>query len=194
MKPLGITKSAFLNLVDQYNIGQEIMDLIVSFENKPHSSDAGHGDVTLKKREDGSYGKFHSVREYVANGLDMQYLFTFPEDYRTSNGVLSWTTRQVAVFNRYCPSYSGNLWIFLHAKPNSKAQNCVEAEISQYRKGCPRGDWVSLHMCILSAHLVNWRWHIRYLGEEVETLVGCRVVGLATHIASGAAGWHCADA
>lgn len=102
----------------------------------------------------------------------MQYMFAFPEDYRTASGAVSWTMRQVAVFHRYDPSGAGNLWVFLHTNPNPKAQGCIEEEISRRCTGERTGeDWFGLHLSILSAYLYNWRWYLRHLGDEVEKLV-----------------------
>lgn len=105
----------------------------------------------------------------------MQYLFAFPEDYRLANGkeeTISWTIRQVAVFHRYSPSGTGNLWVFLHAKPNPKVQHSIEESIQRCTGGNGREDWFSLHSAVLSPYLQNWRWYLRHLGDDVERLVG----------------------
>lgn len=65
MRPLGITEHAFLKLINQYDIGAGFTDLAVTFGDKPHSADAGHGDMTMKQRRDGSYGKVVALRRGV---------------------------------------------------------------------------------------------------------------------------------
>ncbi|RMJ22397.1 hypothetical protein PHISP_06739 [Aspergillus sp. HF37] len=161
LRPLGITENAFLSLLKHYDAGPEFADLAVSFGDKPHSADAGHGDMTMKQRRDGSH--------------DMQYLFAFPEDYRLANGggeeTISWTIRQVAVFHRYSPSGAGNLWVFLHAKPKPKVQHSIEETIQRCAGGNGRENWFSLHSTVLSSYLHNWRWYLRHLGDDVERLV-----------------------
>ncbi|KAE8147188.1 hypothetical protein BDV25DRAFT_143006 [Aspergillus avenaceus] len=155
MKPLGITEPAMRKLINLYNIDKTFLDLVVSFGDKPQSSDAGHGGMTITHREDGSY--------------DMQYLFAYAEDYNTQ-GTVAWTIRQVCVFHRYDPTGSGDLWIFLHAKPRSKLQQQIEAEIASQPTGAPPF-WYTLHSIVLAAYVGSWRWCIRNLGAEIEKTV-----------------------
>ncbi|KAA8651230.1 uncharacterized protein ATNIH1004_000108 [Aspergillus tanneri] len=155
MKPLGITYTAMRNLINHYSIGPAFFDLLLAFGDKPQSSGAGHGGMTVTHRGDGSY--------------DIQYLFTYAEDHRT-NGRVLWTIRQICVFHRYDASGSGNLWILLHARPCSKVQQHLEAAIREQRDEL-FSDWFALHSVVLSSYLGNWRWCIGKLGEEVEKSV-----------------------
>jgi hypothetical protein len=99
----------------------------------------------------------------------MQYLFAYAEDY-ISQGKVSWTIRQSCVLHRYNPAGTGNLWIFLHAKPRSKMQQQIEVEVASQSAGIPK-NWFSMHLLALSAYMGNWRWCIRNLGEEIEKTV-----------------------
>ncbi|PLB46429.1 hypothetical protein P170DRAFT_438224 [Aspergillus steynii IBT 23096] len=155
MRPLRVTFNAIRQLINQYEIGPAFLDLALSFGDKPQSSNAGHGGMTVIHRDDGSY--------------DIQYLFTYAEDYNV-NGRTSWTIRQVCVFHRYDPSGSENLWILLHAKSNSKLQQHVEAAM-RTQPGILLSDWFSMHSLILSTYLPSWRWCIAKLGQEIETTV-----------------------
>ncbi|KAK1149743.1 hypothetical protein N8T08_005297 [Aspergillus melleus] len=152
MKPLRITYGAMRSLVNHYDISPTFHDLILSLGDKPQSSNAGHGGMTVVHREDGSY--------------DIQYLFTYAEDY-TLEGKILWTVRQVCVFHRHDPSGSGNLWILLHAQRNSKLQQYVEAAI-RAEPGILLSDWYSMHSLVLSTYLAGWRWCIGKLGQEIE--------------------------
>lgn len=100
---------------------------------------------------------------------DIQYLFTYAKDQNV-NGRIAWTVRQVCVFHRFDPSGSGNLWILLHAEPNSTLQQHVEAAIRTDPK-ILLSDWFSMHSLILSTYLPSWRWCIAELGEGIETTV-----------------------
>ncbi|KAF7596890.1 hypothetical protein BBP40_011935 [Aspergillus hancockii] len=155
MRPLGITEQAMRKLINLYGINATFLDLVVSFGDKPQSSDAGYGGMTVRHRDDGSY--------------DLQYLFAYAEDY-TSQGKVSWTIRQSCIFHRYNPAGTGDLWIFLHAKPRSKMQQQIEAEVTTHTAGVPK-TWFSMHLRALSAYMGNWRWCIRSLGEEIEKTV-----------------------
>jgi hypothetical protein len=62
MRPLGITEQAMRKLINLYDINATFLDLAVSFGDKPRSSDAGHGVMTIKHREDGSYGTLQTGR------------------------------------------------------------------------------------------------------------------------------------
>ena len=63
IRPLRITFNAIRKLMQQYEIGSSLLDLVLSFGSKPHSSNAGHGGMTVTRREDGSCGMFFSIRE-----------------------------------------------------------------------------------------------------------------------------------
>ncbi|PYI01669.1 hypothetical protein BO78DRAFT_464511 [Aspergillus sclerotiicarbonarius CBS 121057] len=152
INPLQITKQALCRLMNLYEIEADFFDIVVSFGDKPRNSDAGLGEMKVKQRADGSY--------------DVQYLLTYADEYKV-NGSIKWTVRQIGVFHRYKPSGGGNLWIFLHAKPDSKLQQQLEARLTESPKALGH-DWFSLHSLVLSSYLVNWRWGIRGLGDQLE--------------------------
>ncbi|KAI9040380.1 uncharacterized protein KD926_008337 [Aspergillus affinis] len=155
MRPLRITYNAIRTMINQYDISAKFLDLVLSFGDKPQSSNAGHGGMAVSHREDGSY--------------DIQYLFTYAEDY-AANGKTLWTIRQVCVFHRHDPSGSGNLWILLHAQRNSKLQQHVEAAL-RAEPGILLSEWYSMHSLVLSTYLTGWRWCIGKLGREIERTV-----------------------
>lgn len=103
---------------------------------------------------------------------DMQYLFAYAEN-NAAQGNVPWTIRQTCVFHRYNPAGSGNLWIFFHARPRSKMQQQIEAEITSQHAGVSKR-WYSMHLLVLSAYIGNWRWCIRSLGEEIEKTVSLK--------------------
>ncbi|KAE8417534.1 hypothetical protein BDV36DRAFT_283721 [Aspergillus pseudocaelatus] len=158
MRPLGVTEQAMRTLINTYGIDATLLDLVVSFGDKPQSADAGHGAMTVRQKEDGSY--------------DMQYLFTYAES-NAAQGSVPWTIRQTCVFHRYNPAGSGNLWVFFHARPRSKMQQLIEAEITSQHAGVFKS-WYSMHLLVLSAYIGNWRWCIRSLGEEIESTVSLK--------------------
>lgn len=88
------------------------------------------------------------------------------------NGTVSWTIRQVGVFHRFEPSGKGNLWILLHASPQTKLQQHLEQTLSTRPEDVLQL-WSSLHLMILFTYLGNWRWYIRHLGDGVENSVSC---------------------
>jgi hypothetical protein len=58
LRPLGITEEGMRKLMSHYDIDASFFDLVVSFGDKPRSSDAGHGAMSVKQRDDGSYGTY----------------------------------------------------------------------------------------------------------------------------------------
>ncbi|KAM0121518.1 hypothetical protein ACP6JC_001686 [Aspergillus fumigatus] len=173
LRPLGITEKAMRTLMSQYDIDSSFFDLVVSFGDKPQSSDAGHGGMNVKQGENGAYGTPPLVRlgdVSRANFADMQYLFTYAEDDNKGRGTVPWRIRQVCVFHRYDPSNSGNLWILLHATPQSKLQRQIEQTLST-SPAALLGEWSSIHLLVLSTYLNGWRWCIRNLGDEIEKTV-----------------------
>lgn len=99
----------------------------------------------------------------------MHYLFTYAED-DNRGGIATWRIRQVCIFHRYDPSGSGNLWILVHANPQSKLQRRIEQILSTDPAALLR-QWFSMHLLVLSTYLGNWRWCIRTLGDEIEKTV-----------------------
>ncbi|KAL3431438.1 hypothetical protein BDV09DRAFT_188408 [Aspergillus tetrazonus] len=155
LRPLGITEQAMSKLMTHYDIDASFFDLIVSFGDKPRTSDAGHGAMSLKQRDDGA--------------SDIQYLFTYAENDST-RGLASWRIRQVCVFHRYNPSGAGNLWILLHVCPQSKLQRQIEYVLST-NPNALLAEWSSMHLLVFSTYLSGWRWCIRNLGDEIERTV-----------------------
>ncbi|KAL4756019.1 uncharacterized protein BDW70DRAFT_154510 [Aspergillus foveolatus] len=155
LRPLGITEQAMRKLMTHYDIDASFFDLDVSFGDKPRGSDAGHGAMSVKQRDDGAY--------------DIQYLFTYAEN-DSKRGAASWRIRQVCVFHRYNPSGAGNLWILLHVCPQSKLQRQMEHILSTNPRAL-LAEWSSMHLLVFSAYLSGWRWCIRNLGDEIERTV-----------------------
>ncbi|KAL4872656.1 hypothetical protein BDV12DRAFT_182993 [Aspergillus spectabilis] len=152
ISPLAITETAMQMLMDKYDIDDAFTDLIVSFGHKPRTADAGHGGMTVREREDGSF--------------DIQYRFTYSESYKV-RGSIGFTSRQVAVFHRYSPSGTGNLWIFLHARPHSELQSKLEDVVSANpTEGMSH--WFSLHLLVFASYIKNWRWYLRHIGEKID--------------------------
>ncbi|KAF7164620.1 hypothetical protein CNMCM5623_009077 [Aspergillus felis] len=172
-RALSVTEQAMRKLMSLYNIDSSFFDLVVSFGDKPRSSDAGHGGMSVKQGDNGAYGIPPLVRlGYVsrANFADMQYLFTYAEDDSKGRETVSWRIRQVCVFHRYDPLKSGNLWILLHASPQSKLQRQIEQTLST-SPAALLAEWSSIHLLVLSTYLGGWRWCIRNLGDEIEKTV-----------------------
>ncbi|KAL3482057.1 hypothetical protein BJX99DRAFT_253180 [Aspergillus californicus] len=154
--PLLVTQSAMQALLDRYDIGVEFLDFVHSFGQKPRTSDAGHGRMTVHRRVNGAY--------------DTQYLLPYVERYTARDGSINYTDRWVAVFNRYSPEDAGqNLWIFLHPQQNSEAQQRIESAVKDTLNFC-NGPSL-LHLVTLSSYIGNWRLCIRSLGQEVEEMM-----------------------
>ncbi|KAL5341595.1 hypothetical protein BJX70DRAFT_41710 [Aspergillus crustosus] len=152
MSPLGITETAMQVLIDKYKLDISFTDLLLSFGNKPRTADAGHGGMTVMEKVDESF--------------DIQYRITYPESYKVF-GSHKFTSRQVAVFHRYCPSGTGSLWVFLHARPDTELQSRLEKVLSG-SSGDEIADWFSLHLLVFSSYLRNWSWRLRNIGEDIE--------------------------
>lgn len=100
---------------------------------------------------------------------DIQYLLPYVESYDIG-GSKKYTHRWVGVFNRFSPEMAGqNLWIILHPKQNSEAQQRIESAVKQTLDFCNHPSL--LHLVILSSYIGNWRFYIQSLGEEVERMV-----------------------
>ena len=100
----------------------------------------------------------------------MQYLLSYIEQPKRDE---KWTMRQVGVFHRFVPDGPGSLWIFLHAGPQERVMECVNAAIPGPEGGDPQQlHWSSMHLLVMSTCLENWRWHLRDLNGELEEFVG----------------------
>ncbi|KAI9370377.1 hypothetical protein BJX61DRAFT_544665 [Aspergillus egyptiacus] len=156
IKPLEISQSTMHALLNHYDIGIEFLELVQTFGQKPHVSDAGHGAMSVRRRANGAY--------------DTQYLLPYIAEYGGGSST-KWTDRWLGVFHRFSPEENGpgrSLWIFLYANQNSEAQHRIQsigslhADLSRHPQ--------SVHLAAFSSYIGNWRWCIRSLGEEVERM------------------------
>ncbi|KAL2821645.1 hypothetical protein BJX63DRAFT_223325 [Aspergillus granulosus] len=148
LDPLGITQAAMQQLIDTYDIDDSFFDHVLCFGRKPRNSDAGHGGMVVKERNDGSF--------------DMHYRFTYTESNKI-RGTLKFKSRQVCVFHRHSSDEIGNLWIFLHSRPDSELASNLERTL----RG-PVPDWFSLHLLVLKTYVKNWRSCLHSVGEDIE--------------------------
>jgi hypothetical protein len=101
----------------------------------------------------------------------MQYLLSYAEE-SSGPGSDTWTMRQVGVFHRFVPTGPGSLWVFLHAKPNTRLQQRLEEATSRWEQSAPRQrHWHFMHLLVLSTYLNNWRWYLRSLVADFEKIV-----------------------
>src|SRR4051794_14327484 len=101
----------------------------------------------------------------------MQYLLSYAEE-SSAPGSDTWTMRQVGVFHRFVPTGPGSLWVFLHAKPNTRLQQRLEEATSRWEQGAPQEQhWQFMHLLVLSTYLNNWRWYLRSLVADFEKIV-----------------------
>ncbi|OJJ06554.1 hypothetical protein ASPVEDRAFT_56153 [Aspergillus versicolor CBS 583.65] len=155
LQPLRITEQAWRKLMSEYDLDPSLFELALSFGDKPRSSDAGLGALSVHQKENGAF--------------DMHYLITYAED-TIRGGISSWKIRQTCVFHRHDPSGSGSLWVLLHANAESPLQKRIEHIIAT-SPAALLGQWFSMHLLALSTYLGGWRWYIRSLGDEIEKTV-----------------------
>lgn len=117
---------------------------------------------------------------------DLQYLLGFADGYTASSGKKSWTPRQVCVFQRFCPSGTGNLYILLNAKPNSKVQTQI-IDLVRQPAYCQKlaQEWHTLHTLVLSSYLDAWRWYIGNISREIADIVSAPWRTTADHHPEG---------
>ncbi|KAJ5816967.1 hypothetical protein N7447_009200 [Penicillium robsamsonii] len=151
IKPLQISEDALQKLKNTYNIGDELLDLISTFGDKPMSAAVGEGAMKVQSGENGIQ--------------DISYRLTFP----TPVGAHDWTMRQIGVFHRHDPNDLQNLWIFFHVGPNTPMQKEIEQYASLSQQGL-RSDhaWLTLHSSVFSSCLHNWRSYVKCLGHDVD--------------------------
>lgn len=80
-----------------------------------------------------------------------------------------WTMRQIGISHRHDPKTLQNLWIFLHANPNTPVQKEIESFASKsYKDSMPDSTWFTLHQAVLTPCLNGWRSYVNHLGNDVD--------------------------
>jgi len=95
---------------------------------------------------------------------DLAYLFRYPEyDIKDQN----WRMRQTGIFHRFCniSQDSFELWVLLHPMHKSGFQQKLEEILLQ-----KMDHHVDINHLLLSSYLDNWRWLLRHLSKEYETI------------------------
>ncbi|KAE9378266.1 hypothetical protein N431DRAFT_461799 [Stipitochalara longipes BDJ] len=101
--------------------------------------------------------------------LELAYVLKYPEcKKKAASGTESWVIRQLGVYQQYDKSTSRSLWIFLHCRPNSVAQErltialnnpCAVKSLQHYP--------IVLHLFLSSCYLNNWRSYMTYYDMEL---------------------------
>jgi len=161
IKPLKITGQGMRTILTHHNVGSQFLDLLFSFATGNKESEAGPGSMIVKNRSDGSY--------------ELQYRFSYVEEV-VGNSTSSWAIRQTGVYHRLFPNGPGNVWIFLHPRPNSTLQKRLEECALQWdRTGGSFQEWEFSHILALSSYFSDWRWYLKSLSAEIERIASISV-------------------
>lgn len=84
-----------------------------------------------------------------------------------------WTIRQTGVFHRYDPAARRSIWIILNPMPHSKVQRRLDqaAAVGNGWGQHSSIDWHHLHLLVISSYLVNWRWYLNDLNDNISQSV-----------------------
>jgi hypothetical protein len=78
----------------------------------------------------------------------------------------------MGVYHRFFPDSGRSVWIFLHPKPDSLVQRRLEIAITRWEQsGALTESWHLMHALVLSSYINDWRWYLKSLTAQTETIV-----------------------
>jgi hypothetical protein len=108
----------------------------------------------------------------IGTGFDIkQYECAYGLRYVADNGNVDgkerWSIRQYAVYQRYDPSRSQNIWIFIGIPKGSSLERHITAYAMRQETSHPAHAFL-LHLTMVEASLVEWRWYLNDITQRVQ--------------------------
>ena len=116
---------------------------------------------------------------YTKHRQDLSYQLRYAEqNYRSKDR--PWSIRQTGVYHHH--SLQFDLFIFLNPLEESVVESQLlafgQANYSQHPMNSVIENPLQLHVLPFVSYLSNWRWYLRYLGDQFERKV-CAVFPLS---------------
>jgi hypothetical protein len=130
---------------------------------------------------------FPKTFEQIAESLECAYGLRYVELNGYGGQKDPWSVRQTAIYHKY--DRGVQTWLFISASKQTEA--LVDKYVNQIAAGdtkIPSRNPFELHLSLIEASLVNWRWYIKSLVKRI-TEYSARVIAatvgsdkVATHI------------
>ncbi|KAH8890572.1 hypothetical protein GQ53DRAFT_650201 [Thozetella sp. PMI_491] len=162
ISPLRITSELASTIFKEYEVRSEFLQVLLSFGDEPHHSEASSSKHLHVLTDDGQYVllyKLNFVEENLRGGQD------------------PWSFRQVGMYHHHKSNF--DLFIVIHCTKSTAFYSRL-ASLTSANEDTPgpsgtllrtlRQRPESLHSLLLSCYYGNWRLHLRYLGQMFDEI------------------------
>ena len=153
ISPLNITAALLEQLFSRYNIAPEFADVIASFGQEPNIAEGSSNNATFDVDEAGEGTLSYQIRYVEQNSRGLQN---------------SWSRRHTGIFHSHKAKDGLDVVVLLHPTRNPVLEDTIaalERDPVQRQQVC--NNPLMLHETLLACYIDNWRWYMRFLGEQV---------------------------
>ncbi|KAF2805158.1 uncharacterized protein BDZ99DRAFT_574767 [Mytilinidion resinicola] len=156
---LSPSQALFDGLLHKFSVNPRFKEFVMSFGQKNKEYDFApptcrfrfsKGDKAMKTKQ---YECLYGLRYVADNG--------------NVDGKERWSVRQYAVYQRYDPSRSQNVWIFIGIPKRSSLERHIIAYTRRQDNSDPAQAF-ALHLTMIEASLVEWRWYLNDMTQRVQ--------------------------
>lgn len=151
--PLNITSALLEQVFTQYNIPHDFSDVVASFGQEPNIAEGSSNNATLNVNEAGDSTLSYQIRYVEQNGRVMQN---------------TWSRRHTGIYHSHRANAGLDVVILLHPNRNPVFEDVISAlQQNPIKRKQVCNDPLMLHEALLASYTDNWRWYMRYLGEQI---------------------------
>ncbi|KAF1355799.1 hypothetical protein EJ07DRAFT_131126 [Lizonia empirigonia] len=152
--PLSITPSLLERVLTEYDVGPDFADVVACFGQEPNIAEGSSNNAALQIDDEGCSVLSYQVRSVEQNGRGAQN---------------SWSRRHTGVYHCHKASSGLDVMIVLHPGREPRFETAVASlRTDKARREEVCKDPLRLHENLLASSTDNWRWYMRYLGEQVD--------------------------
>ncbi|GKZ53938.1 hypothetical protein AnigIFM49718_008723 [Aspergillus niger] len=162
--PLKITPLFMALLLERYVVHPSFIQVLLSFGRNIHISEAGNSLLCVDERENDAY---------------VSYQLNYVE--KTNRRLIPWSWRHTGVYHHRHQSSEHqrgyDFFILLHPNETSVPDERILDGLGVFEEprmktglsqNEARNQSILVHSLVLSSFICNWRWYLRYLGDQFE--------------------------
>lgn len=152
--PLSITPSLLERVFTEYDVSPDFADVVACFGQEPNIAEGSSNNAAIQTDDEGCSILSYQVRSVEQNGRGAQN---------------SWSRRHTGVYHCHKAISGLDVMIVLHPGREARFETAVASlRTDKARREEVCKDPLRLHENLLASCTDNWRWYMRYLGEQVD--------------------------
>ena len=156
--PLEITEPLLRKVLTFHNVDSAFLNVLFSFGTAPNASESGSSYISNKTAIDASRNLSYQIR-YVE------------ENHRKTSQPFS--PRQTGIYHHHSSDETLDLFIIV----NPMEDSILELQLVQMMQSRTTALSICehpfrLHLLLFALYIDNWRWYLRYIGEQLDRKVG----------------------